>query len=53
LALLAQGLTNRAIAERLSLSIKTVRHRVSDIFSKLEVRDRREAIIKARDAGIG
>jgi len=53
LALLAQGLTNSAIAERLSLSTKTVRNRVSDIFSKLHVSDRAEAIIKARDAGMG
>jgi len=53
LALLAQGLTNSAIAERLSLSVKTVRNRVSDIFSKLQVSDRAEAIIKARTAGIG
>lgn len=53
LALLAQGLTNGAIAERLSLSVKTVRNRVSDIFSKLQVSDRAEAIIKARSAGIG
>ncbi len=53
LALLAQGLTNSAIAERLSLSVKTVRNRVSDIFSKLQVSDRAEAIIKAREAGIG
>ena len=52
LALLAHGLTNSAIAERLSLSAKTVRNRVSDIFSKLQVNDRAEAIIKARDAGI-
>lgn len=53
LALLAQGLTNGAIAERLSLSVKTVRNRVSDVFSKLHVSDRAEAIIKARNAGIG
>lgn len=53
LALLAQGLTNSAIAERLTLSPKTVRNRVSDIFGKLNVSDRAEAIIKARDAGIG
>ena len=53
LALLAQGLTNTAIAERLSLSVKTVRNRVSDIFSKLQVSDRAEAILKARGAGLG
>jgi DNA-binding NarL/FixJ family response regulator len=52
LVLLAQGLTNAAIAERLDLSAKTVRNRVSDIFSKLQVSDRAEAIIKARDAGV-
>ncbi|MBC8161443.1 MAG: response regulator transcription factor [Roseiflexaceae bacterium] len=52
LALLAQGLTNSVIADRVSLSIKTVRNRVSDIFSKLQVSDRAEAIIKARDAGL-
>ncbi len=52
LALIAQGLTNSAIAERLSLSPKTVRNRVSDIFSKLQVSDRAEAIVKARDSGI-
>jgi len=46
-------LTNTAIAERLSLSVKTVRNRVSDIFSKLHVSDRTEAIIKARQAGLG
>jgi len=52
LTLLAKGLTNSAIAERLSLSGKTVRNRVSDIFGKLQVSDRGEAIVKARDAGI-
>lgn len=53
LTLLVQGLTNPAIAERLSLSAKTVRNRVSDIFSKLHVSDRTEAINKARGAGVG
>jgi DNA-binding NarL/FixJ family response regulator len=53
LGLLAQGLTNAAIAERLSLSAKTVRNHVSNIFSKLQVADRAEAIVRARDAGLG
>jgi len=51
LALLAQGLTNAAIAERLSLSVKTVRNQVSNVFSKLQVADRAQAIIRAREAG--
>lgn len=53
LELLAQGLTNNAIAEKLVLSPKTVRNQVSTIFSKLQVASRSEAIIKARDAGLG
>jgi len=53
LALLAQGLTNATIAERLSLSPKTVRNHVSNIFSKLQVVDRAQAIIRAREAGLG
>ena len=53
LRLLAQGLTNSAIAERLGLSINTIRNRVSDIFAKLQVADRAAAIVKARNAGLG
>ena len=53
LRLIAQHLTNPAIAERLSISQKTVRNHVSNIFTKLQVADRAEAIIRARDAGLG
>lgn len=53
LELLAQGLTNTAIAEKLVLSPKTIRNQVSNIFSKLRVASRSEAIIKAREAGLG
>lgn len=53
LALVAQGLTNQAIAERLVLSPKTVRNQVSTILSKLQVADRAEAIVRAREAGLG
>jgi DNA-binding NarL/FixJ family response regulator len=53
LELLAQGLTNSAIAESLVLSPKTIRNQVSNIFSKLQVATRSEAIIKAREAGLG
>jgi DNA-binding NarL/FixJ family response regulator len=53
LELLAQGFTNAVIAERLVLSPKTVRNYVSAVFAKLQVADRAEAIIKARNAGMG
>jgi DNA-binding NarL/FixJ family response regulator len=53
LGLIAQGHANESIATRLVLSVKTVRNHVSNILSKLQVRDRAQAIIKARDAGIG
>lgn len=53
LALIARGLTNSAIAERLVISPKTVRNYITEIFSKLQVADRAQAIIRARDAGLG
>ena len=53
LALIAQGHSNQAIAQRLVLSIKTVQNHVSNIFGKLQVASRAEAIVRARDAGIG
>jgi len=53
LGLIAQGLTNNAIAEKLVLSPKTVRNQVSTIFSKLQVANRAEAIVRAREAGLG
>ena len=43
----------REIARRLSLSPKTVRNHVSNIFTKLQVADRAQAIIRAREAGLG
>ncbi len=53
LALIAQGYTNLAIAEQLVISPKTVRNHISSIFSKLQVTSRLEAILRARDAGMG
>jgi DNA-binding NarL/FixJ family response regulator len=52
LKLLAQGDSNSQIAVKLALSQKTVSNYVSNIFSKLQVADRAQAIIKARDAGV-
>jgi DNA-binding NarL/FixJ family response regulator len=53
LELIAQGLPNPRIAQRLSISVKTVGNHVSVIFGKLQVADRSEAIVRARDAGLG
>lgn len=53
LALIAQGANNATIARALTLSVKTVRNHVSNIFSKLQVVDRAEALIRARNAGLG
>ena len=50
---LAAGLDNPSIADRLYLSEKTVRNYVSSIFAKLHVDSRAEAIVLARDAGLG
>ena len=53
LSLVAEGYTNNAIASRLYLSPKTVRNYVSSIFTKLGVADRSQAIVRAREAGLG
>lgn len=52
LRLMADGLTNAELAERLYLSVKTVGHHVSVILAKLGVASRREAIRRARDLGL-
>jgi DNA-binding NarL/FixJ family response regulator len=53
LLLIARGLANQHIADRLGIAPKTVRNHVSNIFAKLEVRDRAEAVVRAREAGLG
>jgi DNA-binding NarL/FixJ family response regulator len=53
LTLIAQHHTNPEIARRLGLSPKTIRNNVSNIFSKIQVADRAEAIMRAREAGLG
>jgi DNA-binding CsgD family transcriptional regulator len=53
LELIAEGLNNTEIATQLVLSPKTVRNHITVIFSKLEVETRAQAIVRAREAGLG
>jgi len=53
LDLIAAGLNNQEIARQLYLSPKTVRNHISNIFTKLQVADRAQAIVRAREAGLG
>ena len=53
LNLIARGDNNNTIANKLSLSIKTVQNYVSSILTKLQVADRSQAIVRAREAGLG
>jgi DNA-binding NarL/FixJ family response regulator len=53
LELIARGLPNNQIAGTLSISPKTARNHVSNVFTKLHVRDRSEAMERARSAGLG
>jgi DNA-binding NarL/FixJ family response regulator len=53
LTMIAQGDTNTNIAEKLVISLKTVRNHVSNIFNKLQVADRTQAALRARAAGLG
>ena len=52
LTLIAQGYTNAVIAERLVLSPKTVRNYISEVYSKLQVTDRIQAVLLARESGL-
>jgi DNA-binding NarL/FixJ family response regulator len=49
----ARGLGNRDLADLLRISEKTVRNHITTIFSKLGVESRAQAIVAARDAGLG
>jgi DNA-binding NarL/FixJ family response regulator len=51
--LIAQGLDNAQVAARLALSEKTVRNHITRIFDKLQVENRSQAIVLARNAGFG
>jgi len=50
---MAAGENNQTIARRLGVAPKTIRNMSSNIFLKLQVADRSQAIIRARDAGLG
>lgn len=52
LNLMVQGLSNEAISQKLALSTKTVRNYASNVFGKLQVADRVQAVLKAREAGL-
>lgn len=52
LRLISQGQNNQEIARKLVLSPKTVRNHITNIFSKLQVADRAQAIVRAREAGL-
>jgi DNA-binding NarL/FixJ family response regulator len=53
LELIARGLDNAAIANQLSVSPKTVRNHINGIFDKLNIPNRAQAIVRAREAGMG
>jgi DNA-binding NarL/FixJ family response regulator len=53
LDLIARGMSNQEIAKQLYVSQKTVRNHVSNVFLKLQVADRAQAIVRAREAGLG
>jgi DNA-binding NarL/FixJ family response regulator len=53
LDLIAAGRPNHGIARDLVISAKTVSNHISAIFAKLQVADRAEAIVRAREAGLG
>ena len=52
LALLADRLTNKEIAERLSITPETVKRHTANIYQKLDVHGRREAVERARSLGV-
>ncbi len=53
LTLMAQGRSNQEIADVLGLTLKTVQNHVSQIYTKLQVVDRAQAVLRARAAGLG
>ncbi|MBI2849751.1 MAG: response regulator transcription factor [Chloroflexi bacterium] len=52
LRLVAEGLSNKEIAAKLVLSEKTIKNRISNIFAKLQVNDRTQAVLRALRTGL-
>jgi DNA-binding NarL/FixJ family response regulator len=52
LSLIAKGFSNSEIADKLFLSVGTVKNYVTNILQKLEAKDRTEAVVKAKDLGL-
>jgi ATP/maltotriose-dependent transcriptional regulator MalT len=52
LGLIAAGLTNREIADRLYITVGTVKRHINNIYGKLQVHHRTEAVARARDLGL-
>jgi DNA-binding NarL/FixJ family response regulator len=53
LELMSRHHTNTEIAQQLGIGDKTIRNHISNIFNKLQVADRAQAVVKARQAGLG
>ena len=53
LELMAQGFDNGKIASHLFISPKTIRNHITNLFGKLETKNRSKIIVMAREAGIG
>jgi two-component system, NarL family, nitrate/nitrite response regulator NarL len=49
IALVARGMTNKDVANGLNLSVKTIKHHMTNIMQKLQVKNRLEAVLKFRD----
>jgi DNA-binding NarL/FixJ family response regulator len=50
---MTQGRSNQEIADQLGWTLKAVQNHASNIFSKLQVADRSQAVLRAREAGLG